>query len=179
MGAALSAGGIGRRRGYGRAARLTATMLVAVLVAASGCGGSGHGAETDPEKGSDAAVLNAALARELTLLGVYRRALPLLRGGERAVGRQLRAEEQEYVDAVTKAIRDLGGDTEAEAEELDLSRVKGRTGFLALTSELESATVELYVDRAAQLNGAAPRTLDAWLAAGHGQHLALLPTGGG
>lgn len=175
MGSDPSAGGLGRRRDFGRAAAVFAAVLAATLVAAGGCGGSGHGAETDPEKGSDAAILNAALSRELTLRDVYAQGRPFLR----ATGRKLLAEEQEYVDAVTKAIRGLGGEAEGEAEELDLSGVTGRSGFLALASELESAAVEFYVDKAAQLYIAAPRTMDAWLAAGHGRHLALLPTGRG
>jgi rubrerythrin len=155
-----------------------ALMLAAALLA--GCGGSGHGAETDPEKGSDAGILGEALARELTLLAAYTQGLPLVhRPRARALERQLRAEEQEYVDALTKAIRGLGGDAEAEAEDAGVGGVKSQAAFFALASELETEAVEFYVDKAAQLYTSAPRTLDAWLAAGHGQHLALLPDGGG
>lgn len=179
MGLDLSAGGCGRRRGFGRAAAVFALAIAALAVAASGCGKSGEGAKTDPEKGSDAAILNEALARELTILDAYTRGQPLLRGRQRAVLRRLRADQQEYVDAVTKAIRGLGGDTEAEAEELDPARLADRAAFLTLVHELESEAVDFYVDQAAQLYTPAPRTLDAWLAAGHGQHLAMLPGGAG
>jgi Ferritin-like domain len=166
-----SAGGCGRRCGFGRAAYL---LLAAVLFAASGCGDSGHGAETDPEKGADAEILNEALARELTLLDTYTRGQQQLPAPERAVGRQLRAAEGEYVDALTKAIRGLGGDTEAEAEELDLGQAKGRAPFLELVYELESAALASYIEAAPRLYTAAPRTLDASLAAGHAQHLVVL-----
>ena len=133
------------------------------LLAAGGCGDSGHGAETNPEKGSDAAILNEGLSRELTALDAYTRGNGLLRGRERALGRQLRAQEQEYVDALTKAIRGLGGDTEAEAEELDFSQVKDQAAFLALAYELESAARDFYVDQAAaSLHGRAA----------HARHLA-------
>jgi len=179
VGTDSSAGGYGRRRGFGRVASFLALAFVALALVAAGCGGSGHGAETNPEKGSDAAILNEGLSHELTALDAYTRGNGLLRGRERALGRQLRAEEQEYVDALTKAIRGLGGDTEAEAEELDFSRIKDQATFLALAYELESAARDFYVDQAAQLNTAAPRTLDAWLAAGHGGHVALLPGGRG
>lgn len=179
MGADPSAGGFDGRRGFGRAATVLALILVATVVATLGCGPSGRGAETDPEKGSDAAILNRGLARELTLLDVYTRALPLLRGRRAAVVRRLRAEQQEYVDDVTKAIRGLGGDTEAEAEELDLARGAGRAALLGLARELEQGALDFYVGEAAHLHTAAPRTLDAWLAAGHARHLALLPGGGG
>lgn len=178
MGADSFAGGFGRRHGFGRAASLIVALL-SVLWLAAGCGKGGHGAETDPEKGSDAAILNEALGRELALLGVYTRGNRLLPARQRALGRRLRSEEQEYVDAITKAIRGLGGDTEAEPEEVDLSPVKDAAGLLALATELEETAVELYVDEATHLYTAAPRTLDAWLAAGHGEHLGMLPPGGG
>jgi len=179
VGADPSVGGYDGRRGLGRAATVSALILVATVLAALGCGPSGHGAETDPEKGSDAAILNRGLARELTLLDAYARAQPLLRGERAALVRRLRAEQQEYVDDVTKAIRGLGGDTEAEAEELDLTAGAGRADLLALARELEQAAFDFYIGEAAHLYTAAPRTLDAWLAAGHAQHLILLPGGGG
>jgi Ferritin-like domain len=171
-----SAGGFGRRRGFGRAAAVLSLALTAIVVASSGCGDSGHGAETDPEKGADAAILNEALSRELTLLDVYIQK-GLLRGPQRAIGRRLRAQEQEYADALTKAIRGLGGDTEAEAEELDLTAVKNEDSALALAYELESAALAFYVEAAPRLYTSAPRTLDAALAAGHSQHLVALRQG--
>lgn len=179
MGSDPSMGDLGGRCGRGRTAALLVLALAVSLVVAAGCGGSGHGAETNAEKGSDAAILNAGLGRELTLLGVYTRGRRFLRGREHAVGRRLRAQEREYVDAVTKALRGLGGDVEGEAEAIDLSSVKGEAGFLALAAELESAAVDFYVGQAAKLHTTAPRTLDAWLAAGHGQHLGVLSPGGG
>lgn len=179
MGTDSSAGGYGGRRGFGRVASFLALALAALALVAAGCGDSGHGAETDPEKGSDAAILNEGLSRELTALDAYTRGNGLLSGPERVLGRQLRAQEQEYVDALTKAIRGLGGDTEAAAEELDFTQVKDQGAFLTLAYELESAARDFYVDQAAHLYTAAPRTLDAWLAAGHGGHVAMLPDGGG
>jgi len=175
VGSDSSAGGFGRRRGFGRAAAFLAIAFAAILIVANGCGSSGHGAETDPEKGSDAEILNAALTRELTILDAYTRGQALLRGRQRVLGRQLRAQEQEYVDAVTKSIRGLGGDTEAEAEEIDFTQVKNQAGFFPVVYGLEEAALDFYLDKAAQLYTAQPRTLDAWLAAGHAQHLVMLP----
>jgi hypothetical protein len=163
-----------RRRGFGRAA-LPLLLLLALFPL--GCGKSGHGAETDSEKGSDAAILNAALAQELTAADAYTRALPLLKGPLLALGRQLRAQEQEYVDALTKTIRGLGGEVEAEAGELDFSSVKDRAGFLTLAYDLESAALASDLEAASQLFTAAPRTLAASLAAGHAQHLVVLRQG--
>jgi len=172
VGSDSSAGGCGRRRGFGRAAAVLA--LAAVFVAASGCGRSGHGAETDPEKGSDAEILNEALARELTTLDAYTRGRAVLRAPRRAAGRQLRAQEQEYADALTKAIRGLGGETEAEPEDPDLTRTRDQAALLGRVYELESAALAFYIDAAPRLYTAASRTLDASLATGHAQHLVVL-----
>lgn len=176
MGADSPAGGCGGRRGFGRAAAFLALFLSLALVA-GGCGASGHGAETDPEKGRDAEFLNEALSRELTMLGAYMRGRPLLRGPQRAVGRQLRAQEQEYADALTRGIRGLGGEIEAEPEELEFAGVKDQAAFLALAYELEGAALAFYEGAAPRLYTSAPRTLDAALAAGHAQHLVVLRQG--
>jgi hypothetical protein len=149
-------------------------LLLAAMLLTGGCGDSGHGAETDPEKGSDATILNEALSRELAMLAVYTHGISRTRGPHLILDRRLRAQEQEYVDALTKAIRGLGGDTEAEPEEPDLAAAKGEAAILDLAYELESAALAFYVEAAPRLYTSAPRTLDAALAVGHGQHLVVL-----
>jgi ferritin-like protein len=167
-------GGYSRRRGTRRAVLL---LLALLALGALGCGKSGQGAETDPEKGSDAELLNAALVQELTALDAYTQGLPLLKGPLGAVGRQFRAHEQEYANAITKAIRGLGGDTDAESGDFDFSEVKSQADFLGLAYELEGAALTAYLDAAPQLFTAAPRTLAASLAVAHAQHLAVLRQG--
>jgi hypothetical protein len=147
--------------------------LVAALVVA-GCGKSGHGADTDPEKGFDAATLNAVLARELTAVDAYAHGLKVLPPGLRPLGRRLRAQDQEYVDALTKAIRGVGGETETEAVELDLSTAGTPDGFLRLAYELESAALASGLEGAPRLYTPAPRTLATSLVAGHARHLVVL-----
>jgi urease accessory protein UreF len=162
-----------QRRGFGRAAAvLWAAALVAMF--AYGCGKSGHGADTDPEKSADAATLNAALSRELTAARAYSAAVSLLPRRLRAVGREFHAQELEYVDAITKAIRGVGGEAEAETEELGLSDAKHGSGVLDLLYELENAALASYLDAAPRLNTAAPRALATSLAVGHAQHLVVL-----
>jgi ferritin-like protein len=165
--------GQGGRRGFGRAAAVLWVGMLATLLV-SGCGKSGHGADTDPEKGSDAAILNGALAKELTVLDAYTAGRRYMRGRLAALGLELRAQEQEYADAITKAIRGVGGETEAEAEELDLSQAKGKAGFLTLLYDLENAALASYLEAAPRLYTAAPRTLATSLAAGHAQRLVVL-----
>jgi Ferritin-like domain len=168
--------GYGGRCGFGRTAAVLA-LCAATTLPACGCGKSGQGARTDPEKAADAAILNAALSQELTAVDAYARGRSLLRGRFRAVGREFRAQEQEYVDALTKAIRGVGGETDAEAGELDFAGVKSQAGFLALAYELESAALSSDLGAAPRLDTAAPRGLAASLAAGHAQHLVVLRQG--
>lgn len=174
MGQNRFVGGYSRRRGARRAVLL---LLAFLALTSLGCGKSGKGAETDPEKGSDAEQLNAALAQELTILDAYTEGLPMLRGPLRAVGRQFRAHEQEYTSAIVKAIRGLGGEMEAEPDELDLTEVKTQADFLVLAYELEGEALTAYLDAAPQLFTAAPRTLTASLATAHAQHLTVLRQG--
>jgi Ferritin-like domain len=140
----------------------------------AGCGKSGQGAETDPEKGSDAEHLNAALAQELELLDAYTEAMPALSGGGHAVARRFRAHQQEYVDAIAKALRGLGGRDEAEPADVDLRRLEGQPELLGRLHALEGAALAASLDAAPLLFTAAPRTLAASLAAGHAQHLVVL-----
>jgi hypothetical protein len=173
VGSDFAVGVRGGRRGFGRAAVLLLVVLGGALLA-SGCGKSGDGAETNPEKGSDAAILNASLARELTLLEAYTYGQSLLNGDLGAIGRRFRAQQQEYVSALTKALRGLGGDVEAEAEELDPAGIRSRASLLELLYALESAALAAYVEEAPRLFTSAPRTLGTSLAAGHAQHVVVL-----
>lgn len=162
------------RRGLGRAAVFS---VLALAVLASGCGRSGHGAATDSEKAADVEVLNAALAQELTTVAAYGRGIGLLHGPMLAVAREFRGQDQAHVDALTKAIRGLGGETEAEAGELEPPGPQSRAEALALAYEEENAALAQAQGDAAHLQLSAPRTLAAALAASHAQHLAILRQG--
>jgi hypothetical protein len=157
----------------GRAA--VALLLLALLVA--GCGKPGHGAETEPEKGSDADILNAALGQELTALEAYTEGMPMIGPGFAPAARRLRAQEQEYVSAIAKAIRGLGGEATGTASEIDLDELHNQRDVLTLAYELESAALAADLEAAPRLFSDAPRTLAASLAAGHAQHLVVLRQG--
>lgn len=162
------------RRGLGRAA----VFLVASLaILAGGCGRSGHGAATDSEKAADVEVLNAALAQELTTVDAYQRGLRFLRGPMLAVARGFQGQDQAHVDALTKAIRGLGGETEAEATEREPPGPRNRVEALVLAYEEENAALAQAQGDAAHLQFTAPRTLATALAASHAQHLAILRQG--
>jgi rubrerythrin len=154
----------------GRAIVVVATVLVLV---AYGCGDDGRG-DTDSEKESDIATLNSALARELAALDLYTRSMARLQRRDAVLMRRLRAHEQEYANALTKAIRGAGGEAEPEEIEVDLEDVRGRADLLELAYAQENAALALYIEAAPRLNTDAPQALAASLSAGHAQHLVLL-----
>jgi hypothetical protein len=152
-----------------------ALLLVALVVV--GCGKPGHGAETDSEKGSDADILNAALGRELTTLALYTEGIPMIGARFAPVARRLRAQEQEYVSAIAKAIRGLGGKATATASEVELDELHNQRDVLTRAYELESAALASDIEAAPRLFTDAPRTLAASLASGHAQHLVVIRQG--
>jgi bacterioferritin (cytochrome b1) len=159
-----------QRRGFGR----VAVFVVALAIVAAGCGRSGQAASTDSEKAADVEVLNTVLSQELTTVDAYQRALALLRGRGLAVAGQLRGQDQAHVDAITRAIRGVGGETDAEAAEFEPPGPKSEEEALLLAYEEENASLGEALDAVPYLNTSAPRTLSAALVASHAQHLVVL-----
>jgi len=159
-----------QRRDFGR----VAVFLFALAIVVSGCGRSGHVAASESEKTADLEVLNSVLSQELTVTDGYARALALLRGPTLAVAGQLRGQDQAHVDAITKAIRGLGGETDAEAAEFEPPGPKTREEALLLAYEEENAALGQALDAAPHLNTSAASMLAASLAASHAQHLVAL-----
>lgn len=159
-----------QRRGLGR----VAVFLFALAIVVSGCGRSGQGAATDSDKAADVEVLDTLLSQELTTVAAYEQALAQLHAGALAVAGQLRGQDQAHLDAITKAIRGVGGETEAEASELESPGPKSREEALLLAYDEENAALAQALAAAPHLNTPAPRMLAASLAASHAQHLTVL-----
>ncbi|MFL5901025.1 MAG: ferritin-like domain-containing protein [Solirubrobacterales bacterium] len=173
MGTKLDRLGLRRqRRGVGRAAACFISCSLAIF--AAGCGSSGADTPADSEKAADVEILTEALAQELTTVAAYGQGLALLRGPTLAVAGEFRGQGQSHVDALTKAIRGLGGEVEAEASELETPGPQSRMEALVLAYEGENAALAQALSAAPSLHTPAPRTLVASLAASHAQHLAVL-----
>lgn len=156
--------------------RRRCVLLVAVAVAAllGGCGGGDGVSWTDESKESDAEMLNSVLAQELTLKSFYKRGMPLLKGEARAAAMKFKAQDEEYIDAISKALRGLGKGASAELEELDFDTVLDAKSMLVLAYELESAALASAHAIEPHLFTPAPRSFVAGIAVGHGQHLVVL-----
>jgi hypothetical protein len=156
-----------QRRGFGR----VAVVVVALAIAVAGWGVE---AATDSEKAADVEVLNGVLAQELTMVDAYGRALEHVRGRALVLAGQLRGQNQAHLDAIIRSIRGAGGETDAEAAELEPPGPKSAEEALLLAYEEENTSLGEALDAAADLNVPSSRTLAAALAASHAQHLAVL-----
>jgi rubrerythrin len=160
--------------------RATAGLLVVALFVASTLGGCGDGGGPGStlaadEKAHDVEIINVAITQDLTLTDVYRHGGALLKDPElRAVLRQYVAQEQEHIDGWTKAMRGLGGQVEAEAEEIDYSEVKTPRDYLLLAYEETSLQLTHFLEDVTQLSTPAPQSFAASIAANEAQHLVVL-----
>ena len=71
-------------------------------------------------------------------------------------------------------MRGLGGQVDAEAEELDYSGVKSEHDFLLFIYELTSSQLTHFLEDVTQLSTPAPRSFAASIAANQAQHLVVL-----
>jgi rubrerythrin len=170
------------RRRFARCA--VATLLAAALTAAAplaGCGddgresGGGEGGDVAAEKAADAEILNVAISQELTLVEAFDLGLPLLRRPQaRGLFRQFVAQEREHIDGFTKAMRGLGGEVDAEPEEIDLSEVKNERDYLLFAYDLIGLQLTHFLDDVTHLQNRAPQSFAASIAASQAQHLVVL-----
>lgn len=155
--------------------RLAVGVLVALALFAAGCGGSGAGTTTAvPDKAADGETLNNVLARELAAIRAYQQTLPLLHGPLLTTAREFRGQEQEHVNAVTKALRGLGEKAEPEKEEIESEGLKTQADALAFLYEVESVSVAYDLRAISHLTAAWPRSLLGSIAANQAQHLVVL-----
>jgi rubrerythrin len=163
--------------------RRIARCAVAIMVAAAllaGCGDDGSddgggGGDVAAEKASDAEILNVAISQELTLVEAFDMGLPLLRRPQaKALFRQLIAQEREHIDGFTKAMRGLGGEVDAEPEEIDLSDVRSERDYLLFAYDLIGLQLTHFLDDVTHLQTRAPQSFAAAIAASQAQHLVVI-----
>jgi Ferritin-like domain len=156
---------------------IAAILVTAVALTFAGCGGGGGTPTTESDKVADTQILNYVLSRELTAIDAYTRGLPTLRGRMLAAGRQFRSQEQEHVDAIIKAIRGLGGKTDAEAAPFDAPAPKTQAGALAFVYGVESSTIRNHIAEIVKLTTTWPRSLLTSIVANEAQQLVVLRGG--
>lgn len=156
-----------------RRALLVTAFTGLLAVALSACGGGGS-STTTTDKERDVKVLNEILGRQLAAVTAYGQVLPKLHGADLAAAQQFRAQEQEHVDATTKTLRGIGGESDPPAEKIEASNLKTRADSLEFLYEMESATIDAELNAVSRLTIDWPRPLIASMASNQAQRLVLL-----
>jgi hypothetical protein len=185
----------GAATGAGEAARralAAAAAIVVLLAALAGCGGGGSstttatttGAATTPaaddtptpsrEESADAAILDTVLGRQEAAVEAFAHLGPALSPAHARMAAYFRAQEQEHVDAVLKALRGLKSPAEPSPEPLDTGGLKSDAERLTFLYEVESATIDEELSAISKLEASWPRSLLASIVADQAQHLTLL-----
>jgi rubrerythrin len=160
----------------GGAVRSALPALLAGLALAltlTSCGDDGGGSAKD-ERAADVEILNEVLGRQLSAVAAYERIMPALRGPALAAARKFRAQEQEHVDSVVKALRGLNAQAEPTTEEIEPDEVKTEADRLRFLYEMESETIDTELEAISELSESWPRTLLGTTVANQAQHLVLL-----
>jgi hypothetical protein len=159
------------RGGLVRRALALGIVAVGLVAGLSACGGGGDSAT---DKDADVRVLNEILARQLAAVDAYGKALPALGGGELALARRFRAQEQEHVDATTKTLRGLDGEADPPAETIEADDLKTSRDAIHFLYEVESATIDAELSAVGKLTIGWPRPLIAAMATNQAQRLVLI-----
>lgn len=169
----MAANAITRRRSVRRA--LATTFAVVLLVVGLGACGGGSGPTTSvPDKEADAELMNEILGRQIAAVGAYEEALPKLKGAALAAASEFRGQEQEHVDATTKALRGLGSKAEPAEEAIEAGRLRTQEDALHFLYDLENATIDAELSAISKLSGSWPRALLASMVANQAQRLVLI-----
>ncbi len=156
-----------------RAAPALAITFAAAAVLTA-CGGGGGTTTAVPDKAADAEILNRVLSREMAAIDADERAARPLHGPALALAREFRAQEQEHVDAIVKALRGLGAPAEPEEEEIEADGLRSRADALGFLYALESVSVADGLRAISHLSAPWPRSLLGSIVADQAQHLLLL-----
>jgi hypothetical protein len=158
--------------------RITLGAILAVAMLVAGCGGGGGGdggsAGIQSDKAADVELLNGVLSRQLGAVEVYERIFAGLHGHDRPLARRFRAQEQEHAEAILKVLRALGGEAEAEPEEVDVPALSSRADRLGFLYELEGKTIDYELSIVTRLTEGWPRSLLSSIVANQAQHRLLL-----
>jgi len=156
-------------------------VLLVVAALLSGCGG-GSSTTTATEAASteamtaspDGELLDKVLARQEGAVAAYAAVIPHLSPRLAHMASYFRAQEQEHVDAVVKALRGIKAPAEATPEEIDLGEPKTDEERLVFLYKVEGATIDEELSAISKLEAPWPRSLLSSTVADQAQHLTLL-----
>jgi hypothetical protein len=160
-----------------------AVLLITGILA--GCGGGGssttvtatvpvRASAPSEEEAADARILDTLLGRQEAAVIAFRHVGPALPPRLARMAAYFRAQEQEHVDSLLKALRGLKSAAEPTVEPLEWSGLKSERDRLIFLYEVESGTIEEELSAISELESSWPRSLLASTVANQAQHLTLL-----
>ncbi|HWH19454.1 MAG TPA: ferritin-like domain-containing protein [Solirubrobacterales bacterium] len=173
---------------------LVALGTLVAVGALAGCGGGGTtgaaagGSASSTEGGAqevstptpapslspDGEAMNKILARQEGAVAAFAKVIPHLSPRLAQMASYFRAQEQEHVDAVLKALRGLEDPAEPGPEEIEVGEMKTDEERLVFLYEVEGATIDEELSAISNLEAPWPRSLLASTVADQAQHLTLL-----
>src|SRR6201992_4388860 len=153
-------------------------VLLVVAAVLAGCGGGGSSTTTATEAASRraapppsaaAAAPNGGLARQEGAVAAYGEVIPHLSPRLARMASYFRAQEQEHVDAVVKALRGIQAPAGTGPEEIEVGEMKTDEERLVFLYELEGATIDEELSAISQFEAPWPRSLLASTVANQGQ----------
>jgi hypothetical protein len=127
-----------------------------------------------PEEAVDAEVLNTVLGRQEAAIAAYAQVIPMLAPRPARMAAYFRAQEQEHVDALLKAMRGLKSSAEPNEESIEVGELGTDRERLEFLYEVESATIDEELSAISKLEAPWPRSLLGSTVANQAQHLTLL-----
>lgn len=171
----MSDGAVRRARPFGASAATLATALaLAFAVFFTACGGDDDGSTVAAERAADAEILNDVLSRQLAAVDAQHAVAWKLLDRDRQLALQFRGQEQQHVDAIVKALRGHGAESEPEPEEIDTGELHSRLDRLSFLYELEGATIAAELNAISKLAAPWPRALLGSIVANQAQHRLVL-----
>jgi hypothetical protein len=153
-------------------------LLLAALI--TGCGSSTTTAseaasgQAAPAVSPDGELLDKVLARQEGAVAAYTEVIPHLSPRFAHMASYFRAQEQEHVDAVVKALRGIEAPAGTGPEEVEVGELKTDEERLVFLYELEGATIDEELSAISKLEAPWPRSLLASTVANQAQHQTLL-----
>jgi hypothetical protein len=155
-------------------------LLLAALLA--GCGGGSSNSTTTATatdaavvvKSPDGELLDKVLARQEAAVAAYTEVIPHLSPRFAHMASYFRAQEQEHVDAVVKALRGIQAPAGTGPEEIETGELKTDEERLVFLYEVEGATIDEELSAISRLEAPWPRSLLASTVANQAQHQTLL-----
>ncbi len=170
------------RRDFFRVAGLTTVGGSAMFLAACGDDDDKESASTSTSDAGgseqDVAILNSALDLENTAIAAYTAGAALLKGEVLAVGKQFLEHEQEHADALTQAIKQMGGTPNkakaAEEYAKGFPMLKTQTDVLKFANDLENMAIAAYIGAIPKLSSPELRQSAAAIETNEAEHVSVL-----